>query len=139
LDILDTAGQEEYSVMRDQYIRAGEGFLLCYSITSKGSFETISHLRDKILMVKDVEPTGYFPMVVVGNKSDMETEREVPKVDLENLGKTWKCPVLEISAKARLNIEEAFMQVVREVRNTIHVKGPNPVKPKKRALKCTLF
>jgi len=39
LDVLDTAGQEEYSAMREQYMRTGEGFLLVYSITSRNSFE----------------------------------------------------------------------------------------------------
>ena len=37
LDVLDTAGQEEYSAMREQYMRTGEGFLLVYSITSRNS------------------------------------------------------------------------------------------------------
>lgn len=41
LDILDTAGQEEYSAMRDQYMRTGEGFLLVFAVNSPKSFEDI--------------------------------------------------------------------------------------------------
>ena len=52
LDILDTAGQEEYSAMREQYMRTGEGFLLVYSITSRSSFEEISHFHQQILRVR---------------------------------------------------------------------------------------
>lgn len=79
LDVLDTAGQEEYSAMREQYMRTGEGFLLVYSITSDQSFEEIRTFQQQILRVKDKDPTDYFPMVVVGNKCDLESEREVPR------------------------------------------------------------
>jgi len=79
LDVLDTAGQEEYSAMREQYMRTGEGFLLVYSITSRSSFEEISAFHQQILRVKDVE--GY-PIIVVGNKFDLENERQVSQKGL---------------------------------------------------------
>jgi len=53
LDILDTAGQEEYSAMRDQYIRTGQGFLIVYSVASRSSFDAVANFRDQILRVKD--------------------------------------------------------------------------------------
>ena len=74
LDVLDTAGQEEYSAMREQYMRTGEGFLLVYSITSRQSFEEIMTFQQQILRVKDKD---YFPIIVVGNKCDLEGERQV--------------------------------------------------------------
>ncbi len=74
LDVLDTAGQEEYSAMREQYMRTGEGFLLAYSITSRESFEEIRTFQQQILRVKDKD---IFPMVVVGNKLDLANERKV--------------------------------------------------------------
>jgi len=74
LDVLDTAGQEEYSAMREQYMRTGEGFLLVYSISSRQSFEEIQLFQQQILRVKDKD---YFPIIVVGNKCDLESEREV--------------------------------------------------------------
>ena len=76
LDVLDTAGQEEYSAMREQYMRTGEGFLLVYSITSRQSFEEIQQFQQQILRVKDKD---YFPIIIVGNKCDLEAEREVTK------------------------------------------------------------
>ena len=60
--------------MREQYMRTGEGFLLVYSITSRQSFEEILTFEQQILRVKDKD---YFPMIVVGNKCDLEGEREV--------------------------------------------------------------
>jgi GTPase SAR1 family protein len=98
LDILDTAGQEEYlyvidsppphpfhynslaysltakSAMREHYMSSGEGFLLVYAITSRGSFEEIFDFQRQILRVKDAE---HFPMVVIANKCDLEYERQV--------------------------------------------------------------
>jgi len=74
LDVLDTAGQEEYSAMREQYMRTGEGFLLVYSITSRESFEEIRTFQQQILRVKDKD---VFPMVVAGNKVDLANERKV--------------------------------------------------------------
>ena len=74
LDILDTAGQEEYSAMRDQYMRTGQGFLMVFSITSRSSFDEITSFREQILRVKDADKA---PMVLVANKSDLENERQV--------------------------------------------------------------
>jgi GTPase KRas protein len=54
LDIVDTAGHEEYSGLRDQYIKSGEGFLLFYSITSQISFNATTKLRKTILKIKEV-------------------------------------------------------------------------------------
>lgn len=76
LDVLDTAGQEEYSAMREQYMRTGEGFLLVYSINSRQSFEEILTFQQQILRVKDKD---YFPIIIVGNKCDLNGERVVSR------------------------------------------------------------
>lgn len=60
--------------MREQYMRTGEGFLLVYSINSRQSYEEILTFQQQILRVKDKD---YFPIIVVGNKCDLEHEREV--------------------------------------------------------------
>jgi len=113
LDILDTAGQEEYSAMRDQYIRTGHGFIVVYSITSRSSFNALPDFQDKILEVKDSD--GY-PMVFLGNKCDLQKEREVGQDEGAKYAKEYNVPFFETSAKARINVEEAFIQVVREIK-----------------------
>lgn len=113
LDILDTAGQEEYSAMRDQYIRTGLGFLIVYSVASRSSFEAVTNFRDQVLRVKDED---HYPMIILGNKCDLENEREVPVAEGRELAKQLGSPFLETSAKARINVEEAFYEVVREIR-----------------------
>jgi len=113
LDVLDTAGQEEYSAMREQYMRTGEGFLLVYSITSRQSFEEIMTFQQQILRVKDKD---YFPIIVVGNKCDLEGERQVSKQEGESLARSFGCKFIETSAKSRINVDNAFYDIVREIR-----------------------
>ncbi|XP_052829106.1 GTP-binding protein Rit2 isoform X2 [Octopus bimaculoides] len=74
LDILDTAGQPEFTAMREQYMRKGEGFIICYSITDRRSFEeaiTYKKLIDRVRNREDI------PIVMVGNKCDLEEMRKV--------------------------------------------------------------
>jgi GTPase KRas protein len=115
LDVLDTAGQEEYSAMREQYMRTGEGFLLVYSITSRSSFEEIVTFYKQILRVKDKDS---FPVVLVGNKCDLgETERAVSLEEGRSLARQFgNCKFMETSAKQRVNVEDAFYELVRQVR-----------------------
>ncbi|KAJ5747344.1 uncharacterized protein N7511_009040 [Penicillium nucicola] len=113
LDVLDTAGQEEYSAMREQYMRTGEGFLLIYSITSRQSFEEIMTFQQQILRVKDKD---YFPIIVVANKCDLEKERVVSEQEGEALANQFGCKFIETSAKSRINVENAFYDLVREIR-----------------------
>lgn len=113
LDVLDTAGQEEYSAMREQYMRTGEGFLLVYSITSRNSFDEISTFQQQILRVKDKDR---FPVVVVANKCDLEYERQVGQHEGRELAKMFGCRFIETSAKQRINVDEAFYNLVREIR-----------------------
>ncbi|MCJ1275832.1 Ras GTPase [Puttea exsequens] len=113
LDVLDTAGQEEYSAMREQYMRTGEGFLLVYSITSRQSFEEILTFQQQILRVKDKD---YFPIIIVGNKCDLGSEREVSLQEGENLARQFGCAFIETSAKSRINVDNAFYDIVREIR-----------------------
>ncbi|KAI1638687.1 ras small monomeric GTPase [Biscogniauxia mediterranea] len=117
LDVLDTAGQEEYAAMREQYMVNGEGFMLVFSITSQESLDEIHALHRQILRVKGKQEGEHFPVVLVGNKCDLEHERVVTREKAERSAAEFKCPYIETSAKSRINVEEAFYDVVREIRN----------------------
>jgi GTPase KRas protein len=121
LDVLDTAGQEEYGAMREQYMRTGEGFLLVYSITSRSSFEEVSTFHQQILRVKDRD---YFPVVVVANKCDLEYERQVQPHEGRDLAKRFGAQCIETSAKQRVNVDDAFVAVVRAIRRYQRETGP---------------
>jgi GTPase KRas len=99
--------------MREQYMRTGEGFLLVYSITSRQSYEEIMTFQQQILRVKDRD---YFPMIVVGNKCDLEMERQVSKAEGEEMARSFGCRFIETSAKSRINVDMAFYDLVREIR-----------------------
>ncbi|KAF7846025.1 hypothetical protein BT93_L5547 [Corymbia citriodora subsp. variegata] len=99
--------------MREQYMRTGEGFLLVYSITSQQSFEEIKTFQQQILRVKDKD---YFPVIVVGNKCDLDGEREVSTEAGRELARSFGCKFIETSAKSRINVENAFYDIVREIR-----------------------
>lgn len=74
ISVLDTAGQEEFSAMREQYMRSGEGFLLVFSVTDRNSFDELPRFHKQILRVKDRDE---FPMLMVANKADLEHQRVV--------------------------------------------------------------
>jgi GTPase KRas protein len=133
LDILDTAGQEEYSAMRDQYMRSGQGFLCVYSITNRGTFEEIAAFREQILRVKDAEKV---PMVVVGNKSDLESERQVSQAEGKELAASFGCPWMETSAKKRIRCEDSFYELVREIRKSA---PPPSASGKKKKKMCAIL
>ncbi|KAJ6662998.1 hypothetical protein lerEdw1_010819, partial [Lerista edwardsae] len=73
LDILDTAGQAEFTAMRDQYMRGGEGFIICYSITDRQSFQEAAEFKELIYRVRH---TSDIPLVLVGNKIDLKEFRQ---------------------------------------------------------------
>ncbi|KAK5078502.1 RAS1 protein [Lithohypha guttulata] len=127
LDVLDTAGQEEYAAMREQYMRTGEGFLLVYSIDSKQSFDEIRTFQQQILRVKDKD---YFPIIIVGNKCDLEQDRVVSKEEGMALARSFGCKFMETSAKQRINVEGAFYELVREIRKyNREMSGYGPPQP----------
>lgn len=67
IDILDTAGQEDYAAIRDNYFRSGEGFLCVFSITEREGFETTQDFRDQILRVKGADSaTDNIPFILIG-------------------------------------------------------------------------
>lgn len=137
LDILDTAGQEEFSAMREQYMRSGEGFLLVFAVTDRASFDEIYKFHRQILRVKDRDE---FPMLIVGNKADLEHQRVVTTAEAQNLSRQLKVPYIECSAKLRMNVDQAFYELVRVVRKFQLSERP-PLKPnyENRKRKCCIL
>ncbi|CAF1135183.1 unnamed protein product [Rotaria sordida] len=112
LEILDTAGTEQFTAMRDLYMKNGQGFVLVYSITSQSTYNDLIDLRDIILQVKD---TIDVPMVLVGNKCDLEDERVIEKEVGQTLARHCNATFLETSAKQKINVNEIFFDLVRQI------------------------
>ncbi|CAB3403500.1 unnamed protein product [Caenorhabditis bovis] len=115
MDVLDTAGQEEFSAMREQYIRGGRGFLLVFSVTERKSFEEAHKLYRQVLRVKD---RSEYPVLLVANKIDLVNQRVVSEQEGRELAAQLKLMYIETSAKVhRINVDAAFHELVRIVRS----------------------
>jgi GTPase KRas protein len=122
LDILDTGDQEQYAALVDQWIRYGEGFVLVYSVTDRGSFERISTFHNRIERVTKAFATRTddsvecAPVMLVANKIDRAADSEVATIEGQNLARDLRCDFVETSAKNNINVERAFYHVVRDLR-----------------------
>ncbi|KAN0008714.1 hypothetical protein ACTFIU_009443 [Dictyostelium citrinum] len=125
LDILDTAGQDELTAMRDQWIRSCEGFILVYSVTSRSSFDQIQFFREQITRVLDREDV---PIMMIGNKIDLEDERQVTFQEGKDLARCLSMSFMEVSAKNRTNVEEVFNETVRIVKRKEDPQSHKPAK-----------
>ena len=105
--------QDEFTAMREQYMRGGEGFILVYTVTERRSFEEVRRFKEMIDRVRNYEQV---PMVVVGNKRDLEHKRQVSTREGEAMAKDFGCPFFETSAALRLNVDECFHEIVRCIR-----------------------
>ncbi|EIW69082.1 hypothetical protein TREMEDRAFT_31493, partial [Tremella mesenterica DSM 1558] len=113
LEILDTAGQEEYAAMADQWYTFGAGFLLVYSITDRPTFDSIPGFHQDILRVKD---RPYVPCVVISNKCDLARLRAVGQLEGRDMARSIQAPFIECSAVDGVNVDVAFRELVKLVR-----------------------
>jgi len=132
LEILDTAGTEQFTAMRDLYMKNGQGFVLVYSITSQSSFDDLAELREQILRVKDTDDV---PMILVGNKCDLDPERTVSTDTAKSLASSWACQMMETSAKQKINVEQMFFDLVEQINKST----PENTKSTKKKSKCNIL
>ncbi|XP_014681788.1 PREDICTED: ras-related protein Ral-A-like [Priapulus caudatus] len=112
IDILDTAGQEDYAAIRDNYFRSGEGFLCVFSLTERESFTACDDFREQILRVKGEDAV---PFILVGNKVDLQDNRQVTTPEGQAKADQWKVTYIETSAKTRTNVDKAFFDLTRNI------------------------
>eukprot|EP01106_Pelomyxa_sp_JSP_P019181 TRINITY_DN943_c0_g1_i3.p1 TRINITY_DN943_c0_g1~~TRINITY_DN943_c0_g1_i3.p1 ORF type:complete len:189 (+),score=49.24 TRINITY_DN943_c0_g1_i3:101-667(+) len=131
LEILDTAGTEQFTAMRDLYMKNGQGFVLVYSIISISTFRDLPDMHEQILRVKDCPEV---PTVLVGNKCDLTEQRIVTSEEGQQLASKWGqyCVFIEASAKMRVNIDRIFQELIRQILRA------NPRKPEPKG-KCHLL
>ncbi|XP_052608940.1 GTPase HRas-like [Peromyscus californicus insignis] len=136
LDILDTAGQEEYSAMWGQYMHTGEGFLCVFANNSTKSFEDIHQYREQSKLVKDSDDV---PIVLVGNKCDVAT-CTVESWQAQDLVRSYDIPYIETSSKTRQGVEDAFYALVREIwqHKVQKLNRPDENGPGSTSHKCVL-
>ncbi|KAI0885227.1 rheb small monomeric GTPase RhbA [Annulohypoxylon moriforme] len=118
-EIVDTAGQDEYSILNSKHFIGIHGYMLVYSVSSLPSFEMVRVIREKIL---NHLGTDWVPIVIVGNKSDLRPEqRQVSQDDGRKLSEEFNCAWTEASARYNENVGKAFELLIAQVE-----KSQNP-------------
>ena len=114
IKLWDTAGQERFKSLTQNYFRNAEGVLLVYDVTKTESFD---NLRDWISSIKkNMETKNIFlPLIIVGNKVDMEDSREISKEDAENFAKENNYKYFETSAKTGEGVEDIFIYLTKKL------------------------
>jgi Ras-related protein Rap-1B len=111
-------------VCRELYMKTGQGFLLVFSITSMSSLYELAELREQIRRIKEDDKV---PMVLVGNKSDLEEDRSVPRPRAFKVSQDWgNVPYYEASARRRANVDEVFVDLCRQIMMKDQHKYPSP-------------
>ena len=109
--------------MMDMWISFGEGFLLVFAINDSESFELLKGKHERVLKGKHGVKC---PIVLVGNKQDLENERKVTHAEAKQLADSWGVEYIETSAKTNFNCKEAFEKLAQ---NIVALKNP----PKKKS------
>ncbi|GAO17870.1 uncharacterized protein UV8b_03216 [Ustilaginoidea virens] len=118
-EIVDTAGQDEYSILNSKHFIGIHGYMLVYSVSSLPSFEMIQVIREKILNHLGSESV---PIVIVGNKSDLRPEqRQVSPEEGRKLSEKFQCGWTEASARYNENVGRAFELLIAQIQ-----KSQNP-------------
>ncbi|XP_059160077.1 ras-related protein Ral-A-like isoform X2 [Physella acuta] len=141
IDILDTAGQEDYAAIRDNYFRSGEGFLCVFSIKEQESFQATQDFREQILRVKNDEN---IPFLLVGNMVDLADQRQVSVEEATRRAQEWNVNYVETSAKTRANVDKVFYDLMREIRSrkmeaSKQSNGKQKKKPTGGKKKCVIL
>jgi len=134
IDILDTAGQEEYAAIRDNYYRSGEGFLCVFSICEYESFTHTQEFKDQISRVLDDDK---IPFILVGNKADLGQLRKVNHEEAAAKAAEWNCLYIETSAKTRQNVEDVYSILMRKIEE--RKEGAKDRERKNKKGKCVIL
>ncbi|RAK84515.1 Rheb small monomeric GTPase RhbA [Aspergillus costaricaensis CBS 115574] len=121
-EIVDTAGQDEYSILNSKHFIGIHGYIIVYSVASRQSFDMVRVIRDKILNHLGAD---HVPLVLVGNKSDLKSEqRQVSLDEGRQLCEEFHCAFTEASARLDYNVAKAFDLMIGEIE-----KSQNPSQP----------
>jgi small GTP-binding protein len=127
MQILDTAGQEDYVSLRSSWIRDKDGLIMVFDLSSRKSFEEVQSYLDQVLeLYEDQVP----PILLVGNKCDLEN-REIKESEAKEVAKDYLCvEYLDSSAKSGVNIDAIFHRLGRHIRERDLVpREIEPVEP----------
>ena len=135
VEIWDTAGQERFRNIAKNYFQSSHGFLLVYDISNRESFNKLNFWNEQIT-ANAPENTK---VIIVGNKNDLEEERQVKKEEGENFANNNKVHFYETSAKENINVSTVFELlaniIVNDDKTVINNKRSSQVLKKKKTRK----
>ena len=109
--IWDTAGQERYKAITSAYYKGAKGAFIVYDITRKNTFETVNKWVSDITAAADKKIT----LILIGNKNDLEDQRQVTKEMGEEKAKELGLAFMETSACSGENLDKAFQMMINEI------------------------
>lgn len=110
VDIVDTAGADQFVHVQGPAMKTCDIFILVYDITSRKSLQHILAIHEELVRARG----GALPqLVLVGNKADIEDQREVGVGHAESLARTWQCPHFLTSAKTGARVGDMFEEALR--------------------------
>lgn len=112
IKLVDTAGQDEFSIFPQSYSMDIHGYVLVYSITSSRSFEIVKTIYQRLL---DMTGKVHVPIILVGNKVDLHMERAVSYDEGKRTATSMKAEFLEASAKENQSVAEIFSKLISEI------------------------
>eukprot|EP00871_Galdieria_phlegrea_P004409 jgi/Galph1/496/GphlegSOOS_G5182.1 len=112
MEIVDTGGQDEYSLLSSQCTIGVHGYVLVFSLSAYDSFEFLKTLYNRLLTTLGMDTV---PHILVGMKLDEEEDRVVSLEQVQELTKEWMCSYVECSAKDGTNVNEVFETLLREI------------------------
>ena len=142
MKIWDTAGQERFKSMSVQVIKTSDAVVLVYAINDRNSFNALDKWLLKISEASDISKK---PIIVIGNKSDLDDKRQVSYEEGKNFAKNKGYNFYETSAKTGENINEAFNDIFEQLYKILEgeITGRDKVNPgitlgiqKKKKKKC---
>jgi len=115
LQIWDTAGQERFRTITSSYYRGAHGIIVVYDVTDQESFNNVKQWLNEIERYANTTVNK----LLVGNKCDLNTKRQVDYETAKDFADKLDIPFLETSAKAATNVEKAFLTMAAEIKKTV--------------------
>lgn len=120
LQIWDTAGQERFRTITSSYYRGAHGIIIVYDITKQETFDNVKTWLQEI----DKFASDNVNKLLVGNKSDMASQRQVDYNTAKEFADSLGIPFIETSAKNSSNVEQAFMKMTGDIKARLATAGP---------------
>eukprot|EP01084_Bolivina_argentea_P084467 152743_1 len=134
LDILDTAGQEQFAALQHHWIRESQAFMLLYDVNSERTF---AHARELYKNIQRNKEGERIDVILVGAKAHLpENQHEITYKMGKQLADEWNCPFIEVSAKTGVNVNEAFEMLVKEMKKDKH---PEPLDIEQKDSCCVIL